>query len=113
MRRGGGELERSTAQHCAAAAGDEAGPGRVPSKPAHIPTYLPMRREATCVSKSHNDGGFSKHVWLLNGYEVISLALFPSAALEKASQRQSKIHLICLRSEVAFRLPFFLVNTDE
>ena len=34
--------------------------------------------------------------------------LFPSAALEKASQRQSKIHLICLRSEVAFRLPFFL-----
>ena len=74
---------------------------------------IPMRREATCVSKSHNTGGFSKHMWLLNGYGVISVALFPSAALEKASQRQSKIHLICLRSEVAFRLPFFLVNTDE
>ena len=52
-------------------------------------------------------------MWLLNGYGVISVALFPSVALEKASQRQSKIHLICLRSEVAFRLPFFLVNTDE
>ena len=32
-------------------------------------------------------------MWLLNGYGVISVALFPSAALE---------------SEVAFRLPFFL-----
>ena len=54
---------------------------------------IPMRREATCVSKSHNNGGFSKHMWLLNGYGVISVTLFPSAALEKASQRQSKIHL--------------------
>ena len=67
-------------------------------------TYAP--RSHMCFEKQHVK-------WLLNGYEVISVALFLSAALEKASQRQSKIHLICLRSEVAFRLPFFLENTDE
>ena len=25
------------------------------------------KREATCVSKSNHNGGFSKHMWLLGG----------------------------------------------
>ena len=28
------------------------------------------KRKATCVSKSHNHGGFSKHMWLLGGIGV-------------------------------------------
>lgn len=41
--------------------------------------FMPLP-EATCVSKSHDNGSFSKHMWLLGGNETSNPGRQPLAA---------------------------------